>query len=158
MRIACLLVRATIVLANLALTGSLHAATADEAARTADAVKAVDQHWLEAELDGDTAYLQALLLPAYRSVGADGVVHPRDAILAHAAGNRGSDKERRQVEAWLKTHPSGQDVVLIGDTAILSFYDPALGPTRGVRSADVFVHVDGHWRALYSQHAKPAGT
>lgn len=158
MRIACLLVRAAFVLANLVLTGSLYAATPDETGHTANAVKAVDQHWLNAELDGDSAFLQALLLPAYRSVGADGAVHPRQAILAHAASNRGSDKERRQVEAWLKTHPSGQDVVIVGDTAILSFYDPALGPARGVRSADVFVYVDGHWRALYSQHAKPAGS
>jgi hypothetical protein len=158
MHIICRIVSAALVLANLVLTGCLHAAPVDETAHSAAAIKAVDQHWLDAEIDGDTAYLGALLLPTYRSVGADGVVHPRQAILAHAATNRGSDKERRQVQAWLKTHPSNQDVVLQGDTAILTFYDPALGPVRGVRSADVFVYVGGHWRAIYSAHARPAGS
>ena len=158
MRTVCLLARAIVTLVTLVLTGSLHAMPADETAHSAAAVKAVDQHWMDAELDGDTAYLETLLLPAYRSVGADGVVHARQAIVAHAAANRGSDKERHQVEAWLKAHPSGQDVVVQGDTAILTFYDPALGPVRGVRSADVFVYVDGHWRAIYSAHARPAGS
>jgi hypothetical protein len=158
MSISFLLSRAGLALALIAPVASAHAAAVDETAHSAAAVKAVDQHWLDAELDGDTAYLEMLLLPAYRSVGADGVAHPRHAILAHAAANRGSDKKRREVEAWIKAHPSGQAVVLQGDTAILSFYDPVLGPSRGVRSADVFVYVDGHWRAIYSQHARPAGS
>lgn len=146
-----------LAIAILAFAGVSRAASPDETAHTAAAVKAVDHHWLDAELDGDTAYLEALLLPAYRSVGADGVVHPRQAIIAHAAQNRGSDQQRHKVEAWIKAHPSAQSVVLQGDTAILSFYDPKLGPDRGVRSADIFVYVGGHWRALYSQHAGSGG-
>jgi hypothetical protein len=94
-----------------------------------------------------------MLLPEYRSVGADGVVHPKSAIMAHAAKNRGSDEERRKVEVWLKTHPSGKAVVIHGDTAILSFYDPAKGAAIGVRSSDIFVYIDGRWHALYSQHS-----
>lgn len=125
----------------------------DEAGRTEAAVIAVDQHWMDAELDGDSAWLDAMLLPEYRSVGADGTVHTKAALLAHTATNRGNDSERRQVEAWLKAHPSGQAVVIRGDTAILSFYDPKLGPRNGVRSADVFVHENGRWHALYSQHS-----
>lgn len=124
-----------------------------ETARTAAAVIAVDQHWLQAEVSGDTAYLDDLLLPEYRSVGADGTVHPKAAIVAHAAKNRGSDKERRMVEAWLKVHPSGTSVAIHGDTAILSFYDPARGAASDVRSSDIFVYVDGRWHALYSQHS-----
>lgn len=124
-----------------------------ETARSEAAVIAVDQHWLEAELGGDTAYLDQLLLPEYRSVDADGAAHPKAAIMAHAAKNRGSDKARRKVEAWLKTHPSGQSVVIRGDTAILSFYDPARGAATDVRSSDIFVYVDGRWHALYSQHS-----
>lgn len=146
-----------LAIAILAFAGVARAAPVDETARTAAAVKVVDQHWLNAELDGDTAYLETLLLPAYRSVGADGVVHPRQAILAHAAQNRGSDRKRLEVEAWIKAHPSAQSVLLQGDTAILSFYDPKLGPDRGVRSADIFVYVGGRWHALYSQHARPGG-
>lgn len=130
-------------------------AGSDETARTEAAVIAVDQHWLDAELDGDTAWLNDMLLPEYRSVGADGVVHPKAAIVAHAAKNRGSDKQRHEVEAWLKAHPSGKSVVIHGDTAILSFYDPAKGAASDVRSSDIFLYVDGHWHALYSQHSGP---
>ena len=129
------------------------AAGTDETERTEAAVMAVDQHWMDAELDGDTAWLDAMMLPEYRSVGADGKVHPKAAIVAHAAKNRGSDAERRKVDAWRKVHPSGESVVIRGDTAILTFYDPALGATNGVRSSDVFVYVDGRWHALYSQHS-----
>jgi hypothetical protein len=136
----------------------VHARGVDgESARTEAAVRAVDQHWMDAELDGDSAWLDAMLLPEYRSVGADGTVHTKAALLAHAAKNRGNDTERRQVEAWLKVHPSGQAVVIRGDTAILTFYDPKLGPQRGVRSADVFVYENGRWHALYSQHSRAGG-
>ena len=134
-------------------TSAVSAAGIGETGKTEAAVIAVDQHWLEAELGGDTAWLDALLLPEYRSVGADGVVHPKAAIIAHAAKNRGNDAERRKVEAWLKTHPSGKAVVIRGDTAILTFYDPALGAIHCVRSSDIFVYVDGRWHALYSQHS-----
>lgn len=137
----------------IAATPVASAAGTDESAHNAAAVIAVDQHWLQAELDGDTAWLDAMLLPEYRSVGADGAVHPKAAIMAHAAKNHGSDAERRKVEAWLKTHPSGESVVIRGDTAILSFYDPARGAASDVRSSDIFVYVDGRWHALYSQHS-----
>jgi hypothetical protein len=50
----------------------------------------------------------------------------------------------------------GPHVVIRGDTAILSFYDPMLGAANGVRSSDVFVYVGGHWHALYSQHSAAA--
>jgi len=136
-----------------AATSAASATGIDETGRTEAAVIAVDQHWLEAELDGDTAWLDDLLLPEYRSVGADGAVHPKAAIIAHAAKNRGNDAERRKVEAWLKTHPSGKSVVIRDDTAIVSFHDPAFGAANNVRSSDVFVYVDGHWHALYSQHS-----
>ena len=125
----------------------------DEPARSQAEVMALDRHWMDAELDGDTAWLDAMLLPEYRSVGADGGASGKAAIMAHAAGNRGSDEQRRKVEAWLKSHPSGQSVTIRGGTAILTFFDPRLGPQKGVRSADIFVQVDGRWRALYSQHS-----
>ena len=151
--LACLAATMMGTTGTFAASTDAHATSTDETARNEAAVIAVDQHWLEAEESGDTAYLDDLLLPGYRSVGADGVAHPKSAIVAHAAKNRGSDAERRTIEAWLKAHPSGESVVLHGDTAILSFYDPAAGPQRGVRSSDIFVHVDGRWHALYSQHS-----
>ncbi|WP_426701495.1 nuclear transport factor 2 family protein [Rhodanobacter sp. Col0626] len=126
----------------------------DESARSKAAVIAVDQHWLEAELDGDTAWLNEMLLPEYRSVDADGAVHAKATIVAHAAKNRGNDEARRKVEAWLKANPSGKSVTIRGNTAIISFYDLAKGADKDVRSSDVFVYVDGRWHGLYSQHSK----
>jgi hypothetical protein len=139
--------------ALIAATPAARAAGIDESARSEAAVIAVDQHWLQAELGGDSAWLDAMLLPEYRSVGADGVAHAKAAIVAHAAKNRGSGEERRKVEAWLNAHPSGKSVVIHGGTAVLSFYDPVLGPQKGVRSSDIFVYVDGRWHAIYSQHS-----
>lgn len=135
-----------------------HAAVArerdvDETARSATAVMAVDKHWLEAETGGDTAWLEQMLLPEYRSVNSTGVATDKAHIVAHAAANRGSDKEKTMVAAWIKAHPSKQSVVLRGDTAILTFYDPKLGPQHGVRSSDVFIFEGGRWHALYSQHS-----
>lgn len=149
---ACVAVLVLAVNWTIAATAARATGT-DETAHTETAVMAVDQHWMDAELDGDTAWLDAMLLPEYRSVGADGKVHPKAAIVAHAAKNRGNDAERRKVDAWQKAHPSGQSVVIHGNTAILTFYDPALGATNGVRSSDVFVYVGGRWHALYSQHS-----
>jgi hypothetical protein len=134
-----------------------HGDAADGTARSAAAVMAGDQHWLEAETGGDTAWLEQMLLPGYRSVNNRGVATGKADIIAHAAKNRGSDKARKAVEAWLKAHPSKQRVVLQGDTAILTFYDAALGPERGVRSVDIFVYEGGRWHALYSQHSGLAG-
>ena len=127
----------------------------DETARTAAAVMAVDQHWSDAETDGDTAWLEQMLLPEYRSVNNKGVATPKAGIVAHAAKSRGldKDKQKQMVEAWRKAHPSESKVVLHGDTAIITFYDPAQGPQLGVRSVDVFIYEGGRWHALYSQHS-----
>jgi len=151
--LACLAVLVLGAEAVVAATSAASAAGIDESARSEAAVIAVDQHWLEAELDGDTAWLDDMLLPEYRSVGADGAVHPKSAIVAHAAKNRGSDAERRKVEAWLKAHPSGKSVVIHGDTAILSSTNPAKGAASDVRSSDIFIYAHGRWHALYSQHS-----
>jgi hypothetical protein len=154
MRCVAVLSMTTMSVLAAASAASAAGAGANETRRSEAAVIAVDQHWLEAELGGDTAYLEQLLLPEYRSVDANGAVHSRAAIVAHAARSRGSDAQRRKVEAWLKAHPSGQSVVIHGDTAILSFYDPAKGAANDVRSSDIFVYVGGRWHALYSQHSK----
>ncbi|HVX04832.1 MAG TPA: nuclear transport factor 2 family protein [Rhodanobacteraceae bacterium] len=125
--------------------------SADEAARTDSAVIAVDNHWTDAEVSGDTVWLDAMLMPDYRSISADGKVLDKPALLAHAQKNRGSDEMRRKVDAWIKAHPIRKSVVMHGDIAILSFSDPTTGR---VRSSDIFVYKDGGWHALYSQHAK----
>lgn len=156
-RTAALLVSAAMCLIAAAVHANDTAprSTADETRYSKDAVIAVDQHWLEAEVSGDVAWLDGMLLPEYRSVSADGTAHPKSAILASARKNLHSDDMRRKVEAWQKAHPSKKSVVLRDNVAILSFYDPALGPQKGVKSSDIFLYVDGSWHALYSQHSAP---
>jgi|GEM_PF-840581 len=149
MGMVCLAVLVLSAEAVIAATSAASVSGIDESARSEAAVIAVDQHWGDAELDGDNTYLDQLLLPEYRTVDADGVAHPRSAVARKPA----SDKDRRTTEAWLKAHPSGKTVVMHGDVAVLSFYNPALGPQRGVRSSDIFVYIDGRWHALYSQHS-----
>jgi len=134
---------------------------ADEAAKTAvdetqmtvAAVTALEQHWTRAEESGDDAWLEQMLLPEFRSITPEGVAHPKAAIVAGAKKNRGSDATRLADEAYRKAHPYGTSVVLQGDLAIVSFYDPVLGAQKGVRSSDIFVYRDGHWHAIYSQHS-----
>ncbi|HEX8778277.1 MAG TPA: nuclear transport factor 2 family protein [Rhodanobacter sp.] len=125
---------------------------ADETAHTAAAVKAVDQHWLEAEEGGDAAWLDGMLLPGYRSVDVAGTFATKAAIVAHAAKNRGSDEMKRKADAWQAAHPVDQQVTLQGDTAILSFVSSTPATKGKLYSSDVFVYVDGRWRALYSAH------
>lgn len=129
-------------------------ASADETQQTQAGVMAVDTHWSLAEMTGDTAWLDDMLLPEYRSVGNSGVVHAKDAILAGAAKRKGTSLEQAKLKfaEYQRQHPYGSAVVVHGDTAVVTFYDPALGPQKGVRSSDVFIYVDGHWHALYSQH------
>lgn len=127
---------------------------ADETSQTAAAVMATDVHWSLAEMTGDTAWLDQMLLPDYRSVNNDGSVHAKAAILAGAAKRKHTDlaTAQRQLDTYEKEHPHGSAVAIHGNTAIVSFYDPTLGPDKGMRSADVFVYVDGRWHAMYSQH------
>lgn len=145
------LVPLAIAMVGLASAADNAAADANETAKTTAAVVAVDQHWLEAEVSGDTAWLDAMLMPDYRSISAEGKVLDKPTLLAHAKKNRGSDKMRRQVDAWQKAHPTRQSVVLHGDVAILSFSDPKTGR---ILSSDTFIYKEGGWHALYSQHAK----
>ena len=127
---------------------------ADETAHTAAAVMAVDQHWLEAEENGDAAWLDGMLLPEYRSVGMAGTSATKGAIVAHAAKNRGSQAMKHQVAAWQQAHPVEQQVTMQGDTAILSFVSSAPATKGKLYSSDVFVYTDGRWHALYSQHTE----
>jgi hypothetical protein len=134
-------------------------AAADETQHTEAAVVAVDEHWSVAELTGDTDWLDQMLLPEYRSVNNDGTVHAKAAILAGAAKRKGADlaKAKQDFADYQKQHPYGTAVAMQGDTAIITFYDPTLGPQKGVKSSDIFVYIDGRWHAMYSQHTAQRG-
>ena len=136
----------------LMLSGHAHAAVADEGAHTQAAVLAVEDHWLRAEGTGDVDWLTRMLLPSYRSVGADGRIHDRNAIVEGARKNQGSDRGMREIDAYLKAHPTDTRVLLDGDLAIVSFYARAPAPEH-LRESDVFVYRDGGRHAIYSQHS-----
>jgi hypothetical protein len=126
---------------------------ANERDKSEAGVRATEDHWQLAEETGDTDFLAGMLAAEYRSVNPDGSVHAKEAIIAGAAKNRGSDEAKRKTEAYLEAHPSGTRVTMHGDVAVVSFFDPALGPDKGIRSSDIFQYVDGAWHAEYSQHS-----
>jgi hypothetical protein len=123
-----------------------------------EAVIAADNAWGLAEQRGDAAFVDALLFPGYRSVGPDGRVHDKAAILAHTRQNAGSDAAAKRVAAWNAAHPSEMSVVISGDTAILTFSPKAGAAGPPVLSSDVFARVDRRWRPLYSQHSTAEGS
>lgn len=133
-------------------------AATDETAHTAAAVMAVDDHWSQAEIQGDTAYLDQLLLPEYRSVSPSGHAIGKADILKGARLVGSSPARQQKIRQYIQTHPYAESVALHGDTAVLTFYTPKLGPQRGITSSDIFVYENGGWHAIYSQHADPQKT
>ncbi|HEX5353257.1 MAG TPA: nuclear transport factor 2 family protein [Rhodanobacteraceae bacterium] len=153
-RVMCAVASAFVIFvaaSSMATTARAKGSHVDESAHTSAAVIAVDDHWSQAEVNGDTAWLGRMLTPDYRSISADGKILDKPTLLAHATKNRGSDKMRKQVDEWRKSHPTKESVVMHGDVAILSFSNPKTGR---VRSSDIFVYRNGGWHALYSQHSK----
>jgi hypothetical protein len=123
--------------------------------RTQAAVIAADEAWGDAEIAGNAAFVDQLLLPGYVSIGADGKVTSKATIVA---GARGRTEEARaklsdQVAAWMKAHPMRAEVMIADDTAILKWVSAKPGAGGAVSSCDIFVYQDGRWRAIYSQHS-----
>lgn len=121
-------------------------------ARTADAVKAVDDAWGKAEESGDVAYVDWLLLPGYQSVGHAGEIKTKDAILSNARPHPGSSDRAAKIAAWKVAHPIRPEVSIFGDTAVLTWFSMKPGASQPISSVDVFVYRGGHWHAVYSQH------
>ena len=116
---------------------------------TAAAVIAADKGWTVAEEKGDVAYMEALLLPEYRSISPDGSVHDKNAILANT--RKATADRAAIIEKYLAEHPTDMNVVMNGDTAVLTF--SALSDAKKlIHSCDIFIFRGGQWRALYSQH------
>ena len=118
---------------------------------TQAAVIAADEAWDKAESSANTNYIDALLLPEYRSISSDGSVHDKAAILAGARKN--APERAAAVDKWRAAHPHVTSVLITGDTAVLTFALDKPGP-KLVMSCDIFVYQDGRWRALYSQHSE----
>jgi len=133
---------------------AVHAAGQRAEARNEAAVLTASDDWLAAERRGDVSTLEQRLMPEYRDILPDGTVHPRSALINHAATLKDpSTLPARQLAAeFRKAHPVIEKAIIEGDTALLSYYstDPRL--SEQVRSLDVFVYDHGRWRALVSTH------
>jgi hypothetical protein len=129
------------------------AAAVDETQRSEAALRAIADHWGDAETEGDVAYLEQLLVPEYRSISANGASHIRAGILDHAKRNRGHAAEaRKAVEAYKQAHPSEKAVVLHGAIGVVSYFNPKRGLDSSIRGSDVFLYEGNRWHAVYSLH------
>jgi hypothetical protein len=121
---------------------------------TAAAVVAADERWSKAEDIGDIAYINALLLPEYRSISSDGSTDDKATIVARARKNAYTTEGAAKAETWYTAHPYLPVVEINGDVAVLTFILQKGVDPKPVMSCDIFVYRDGHWRALYSQHTE----
>src|ERR1700679_633071 len=98
-----------------AVAGFTDAQISQEAHTAAEAI-AVDKGWTVAEEKGDVAYVDALLLPEYRSISTDGSVHSKEAILANT--RKATPERAAMIEKYLIDHPADMAVAINGDTAV----------------------------------------
>jgi hypothetical protein len=131
--------------------GSLLAADSQEN-RSPEAVMAVDDGWMNAEIRGDSEFLNSLLLDGYVSVGSSGKVTTKEQIVS-AARKRGQSADfAKQVADWKAHHPIKAQVQMFGDMAVLTWVLSDPKSNTPVTSSDIFVYRSGHWHAIYSQH------
>jgi hypothetical protein len=129
------------------------ATTVDETQPTEAALRAIVDHWGDAETDGDVAYLEQLLVSEYRSIDAKGASHVRAGIVDHAKRNRGHAAEAHKArDAYRQAHPTEKAVVIHGPVGVVSYYNPHRGLDSSIRGSDVFLYEGNRWHAVYSLH------
>ena len=116
-------------------------AAAPDAATQEAAVRAAENDWSKAFITGDVAVLDALLDPAYVSVGVQGGARTKAEIIALA---RKFASEHPGTKAMPLSSTSKIDIK--GASAIVVHHNAT------DTSVDVFYFSDGRWRAWYSQH------
>ncbi|KAA6462858.1 nuclear transport factor 2 family protein [Acidobacteria bacterium AB60] len=121
---------------------------------TAAAVIEADQRWSTAEEAGDIKFLDALLLPEYRSISSDGSTHDRATIIAHAVKSAKTEEQTAKADKWRTAHPNLPSVEIDGDVAILTAVLQKGTDPKPVMSCDIFLYRDGRWRAFYSKHTE----
>jgi hypothetical protein len=141
------------ITAALAISFSAFANSQSPAPHTEAAVIAADESWGQAEQDGDSQFIDHLLLEGYRSIGASGKVTTKDQIVEGARKRGKSAEFAKLVADWKAKHPSVAKVAIFGDTAVLTWVPTDAGPNPPVNSSDIFVYREGAWHAIYSQHS-----
>jgi hypothetical protein len=142
-------------LALLAATPSSARAPARAEPRTEQGVLAADDDWLAAERRGDVAALDRRLSDQYQDVEADGRAHPKSELIdmtAHRATPATGSPAEVAAE-FRRQHPVIEKVVIVGDTAILSFHSVDPSKQTLVLSVDVFSYQDGVWKGVLSKHS-----
>jgi hypothetical protein len=129
------------------------AETQSPAPHTAEAVIAADEQWGQAEVDGDSKFVDDLLLDGYRSIGSAGKVTTKAQIVKGAQERGKSAEYAKRVADWKAKHPSAANVIIFGDTAVLTWVPTNAGSSPPVNSSDIFVYRGGAWHAIYSQHS-----
>jgi hypothetical protein len=119
--------------------------------KTAAAIIAADNAWGDAEKKGDADFVDKLLLPEYRSVGADGKVTTKATIVEHTRARGASAAYAQEVDAWKAAHPEHPEVTINDNTAVLIWVSDQ-APAGRVASCDIFTYRDGRWHGTYSQH------
>jgi hypothetical protein len=144
----------SLAFAVLALSATAQAEDLQVEPRTEAAVLAASDDWLAAERRGDVAALDRRLMPEYQDITSSGEVHPRFALIAHAANLKDpSTVPAKQLAAeFRKANPVVEKVTIVRDTALLSYHSTDPRAKDAVRSIDVFVYDHGRWRALISTH------
>jgi hypothetical protein len=137
------------------IIGVANGAAAKPELHSASAVIQADEAWGDAEVAGNSGFVNDLLLPEYRSVGNDGHTTLKAKIVEGTRKRAESPAAiaayATEVAAWKKAHPSRAEVTIAGDTAVLRWVLNA-STAGAISSCDVFVYRNGRWRALYSQH------
>lgn len=123
------------------------------APHTKEAVIAADESWGQAEQDGDSQFVEQLLLDGYKSVGSTGKITTKAKIVSGTKKRGKSAAYAKMVADWKSQHPSEASVAIFGDTAVLTWVSAHAGSAALVNSSDIFVYRDGKWRAVYSQHS-----
>jgi hypothetical protein len=138
----------------VAAATQVHAADRPEP-KTEAAVLAADDDWLAAERRGDVAALDARLAPGYRDILPDGSVHLKAHMLEATANRKNkSTLPAKQLAAEFRAaHPIVEKVVILGDTAILTFHSVDPAKQAIVLSTDVFAYDHGKWRGMLSMQS-----
>ena len=132
-------------------TTPVRAAVPNERACNASALAAVEDHWSVAALTGKVDYLKTLIAAQYRSVGGNGRVSDKAAILAHAVT---FGKDPSMMAMYRKSKSRYASLYQVhGTTGVVIHYLRTKGPSSGITGVDVFSYDqnDG-WSAVYSQH------